>query len=335
MGKVKPTIEDVARLAGVSRATASRVINGAPGASDPLRDRVHDAVAALGYQPNETARALASGRRRTIEVLAISYGPVDGWLGGHPYYSRVLAGMMSVLETVDIQLRLHGVGYDATPDEIDEIAASATAGAVLATITPEMAARFYRRCPRTVSLVATAPSVPAIEADNVGGAYTAVSHLYALGRRRIAAIHGPATNPCAIDRRAGYLRATRELGTPDISVEGDFRREGGYDAAVRLFEQHPNVDAVFVACDLMAAGAVQAITLTGRRIPHDVNIIGFDDSVAAICANPALSTMRLPVEEMAAAATRLLLAGNIRSGYRETFPVDFVRRESTSQRPPW
>ncbi|KXK63666.1 hypothetical protein AWW66_01490 [Micromonospora rosaria] len=325
----KPTIDDVARVAGVSRATASRVLNDAPGASGPVRARVHDAVAALGYRPNETARALASGRQRTVDVLAITYGPNEGWLGGHPYYSRVLAGMMSVLEAVDVQLRLCAVGSDATPAAIDAIAANATAGAVLATVTPTMAARFHRRCRRAVSLVATAPSVPAIEADNVGGAYTAVQRLHARGRGRIAAIHGPAGNPCAIDRRTGYRRAMRQLGLPDISADGDFLRAGGYQAALRLLDRHPDLDAMFVACDLMAAGAVQAIAATGRRVPDDVSIVGFDDSVAAICANPPLSTMRLPVEEMAAAATRLLLAGTVPTGHRERFAVDFVERGST------
>lgn len=225
-----------------------------------------------------------------MDVLAITYGPEEGWLGVHPYYSRVLAGMMSVLESADVQLRLHAVPAQAGPEAIDAIAANATAGAVLATVTPAMATRFYRRCRRAVSLVATAESVPAIEADNVGGAF----------------------------------------GLPDLSADGEFLRLGGYRAALELLDRDPDIDAIFVACDLMAAGAVQAITSAGRRIPDDVNVIGFDDSIAAICTNPPLSTMHLPVEKMAAAAARLLLAGNSPAGYRERFAVDFVERDSTS-----
>jgi DNA-binding LacI/PurR family transcriptional regulator len=326
----RPTIDDVARAAGVSRATASRVLNDAPGASAPSRARVHDAVTALGYRPSETARALASGRQRTIDVIALTYGPEEGWLGIHPYYSRVLAGMMSVLETADIGLRLHAV--DADPAAIDAIAADTTAGAVLATATPTMATRFHNRCRRTVSLVPTAASVPAIEADNIGGAHTAVTHLHTLGCRRIAAIHGPTTNPCAIDRRTGYRNALTELGLPDISAHGDFLRLGGHQAALQLLDCDPDIDAMFIACDLMAAGAVQAITATGRRVPDDINIIGFDDSIAAICTNPPLTTMRLPVEEMAATAARLLLAGPVPIGHREHFTVDLVPRDSTRPR---
>jgi DNA-binding LacI/PurR family transcriptional regulator len=330
MYSTKPTIDDVARVAGVSRATASRVLNELPGASAPTRARVHDAVTTLGFQPNETARALASGRQRAIDVIAIASGQEEGRLGVHPYYSRVLAGIMSVLEPVDVHLRLHPIAMDASPATIDALAADTTAGAILATVTPAMASRFYRRGRRAVSLVATAAEVPAIEADNIDGAAAASRYLHTLGRRRIAAIHGPADNPCAIDRKAGYRQVMAELGRPDIGEDGGFLRLGGYHAAQRLLQRDPDLDAVFVACDLMAAGAIQAITATGRRVPDDVSIVGFDDSVAAICTNPPLTTMRLPVEDMAAAATRLLLAGTVPSGYRQRFTVELVERQSAT-----
>jgi DNA-binding LacI/PurR family transcriptional regulator len=329
MSRFQPTIADVARVAGVSRATASRVINNEPGASDPLRERVRAAVAELGYQPNETARALATGRQRAVDVIVVTSDPAVGWLGTHPYISRVLAGIMPVLEGANAQLRLHAVRRETAAEAIDEIAAKATLGAVFADITPELAARFYGRCHRAVSMVPTAPSVPGMQADNIGGAEAAVNRLHELGRRRIAAIHGPALNPCAIDRRTGYLRATRRLGLTDLSADGDFRRDGGHHAARQLLDQDPDLDAMFIACDLMAAGAVQAITASGRRVPDDVSIIGFDDSIAAVCTNPPLTTMRLPVEEMATTATRLLLEGVPARGHRQWFPVDLVVREST------
>ncbi|MEV6413914.1 LacI family DNA-binding transcriptional regulator [Kribbella sp. NPDC051718] len=331
MSTLKPTIEDVAQLAGVSRATASRVINDVPGASAPLRERVRAAVAELGYQPNETARALATGRQRAIDVIVVTPDLSVGWLGTHPYVSRVLPGVMPVLQGVNAQLRLHAVAQATAADELDQIASTTTLGAVFAEITPDLAAHFYRRCRRAVSLVRTDPAVPGMEADNFGGAYEAVNRLHQLGHRRIAAIHGPTLNPCAIDRRAGYLQATQRLGLADLSADGNFRREGGYDAAQQLLERHPDIDAMFIACDLMAAGAVQAITASGRRVPDDVGIIGFDDSIAAVCTNPPLTTMRLPVEEMASSAARLLLAGGPLRGHRQQFPVDLVVRESTRE----
>lgn len=174
----------------------------------------------------------------------------------------------------------------------------------------------------------TAGAVPAVEPDNAGGAYAAVTYLHRLGRRRIAAIDGPDGITCTVNRRAGYLRAIGEDGLADLSEGGGFTREGGFDAALRLLDRYPDLDAMFVACDLMAAGAVQAITATGRRVPQDVSVIGIDDSIAAACTNPPLTTMRMPVEDMAAAATRLLLDGGVTLGYRQRFPLELVKRAS-------
>ncbi|MEV6965741.1 LacI family DNA-binding transcriptional regulator [Hamadaea sp. NPDC051192] len=328
MSKFKPTIEDVGRAAGVSRATASRVINNAPGVAAPLRARVEAAIASLGYRPDEHARALASGRTRAVDVVAISC-PDAGWLGNHPYFGRVLAGMVPVLDGVNTQLRLHAIGRGQAADAIDEIAANATLGAVLADVPPDLAARFHRRCRRVVSMVPTSPVVPGMAADNVGGAYAAIEELHRLGCRRIAAVHGPILNPCATERRTGHRQAIERFGLAELSADEDFNRHGGYRATQRLLDRHPDIDGIFVACDLMAAGAIQAITASGRRVPDDVSVIGFDDSIVASCTNPPLTTMGLPVEEMAAAATRLLLDGVPPSGLRMRFPVKLVRRDST------
>jgi DNA-binding LacI/PurR family transcriptional regulator len=325
----RPTIDDVARAANVSRTTVSRVLNDAPGASEAIRRRVRTTADELGYRPSEAARALASGRPRTVDLIAVGRTSDTSWLGTHPYYSRVLAGALSVLEGSDTRLHIHALDPAAAEDAIDAAAASATVGALLANTTPELAERFHRRCPRVVSLVPTAPTVPALEADNTGGAYTAVRHLHRLGRRHIAAIHGPEDNSCAAYRRTGYRRAVDELGLPDLRADGGFTREGGHNAVLRLLERHPEIDALFVASDLMAAGAVQAITATARRVPEDISIIGFDDSIAATCANPPLSTMRLPVEQMAAEATRMLLNHTFTPGYRKHYPVELVERAST------
>jgi DNA-binding LacI/PurR family transcriptional regulator len=325
----RPTINDVARAAGVSRATVSRVINDVAGASPTIRTRVRSVAAELGYQPSAAARDLSTGRTRTIDVVATSFGSFGGWIGAHPYYSRVLAGAMSALEGTDTRLRVHTISADRAPEAVDALAEDITAGALLANVTPELAVRLYLRCRRVVSLVPTASAVPTLEADNIAGVLTAVTHLHRLGRRRIAAIHGPENSTCGVQRRDGYRGVIEGFGLPEICDEGGFTREGGYDAALRLLERHPEIDALFVACDLMAAGAVQALTAAGRRVPEDVAVIGFDDSVAASCANPPLSTMRLPVEEMAAEATRMLLNGDPAFGYRRRYPAELVLRAST------
>ena len=332
MGRSKLTIEDVARAAGVSRATVSRVMNDVPGAAEPVRRHVKEIIAELGYVPDQTARALASRQQPAIDVVMATPVPAIGWISSHPYYSRVLAGIMTVLDGRDVQLRIHAVARPDDTEAVDTIARRVTVGAVLADGPPALASRLHRQCRRVVSLVATAPSVPAVEADNAGGAYAAVAYLHGLGRRRIAAIHGPLDTSCGTDRQDGYRRAVAEFGLPDLSAGGGFRREVGSGAARELLDAYPDLDAMFVACDLMAAGAVQAITATGRRVPQDVSIVGFDDSIAAVCANPPLSTMRMPVEDMAAAAARLLLDGSAPAGYRQRFPVELITRESTA---PW
>jgi DNA-binding LacI/PurR family transcriptional regulator len=228
-----------------------------------------------------------------------------------------------------VQLRIHAVSDPDDIEAVDAIAGRVSVGVVLADGSPILASRLHERCRRVVSLVATARLVPAVEADNADGAYVAVRYLHQLGKRRIAAIHG-ADDTCAISRRTGYLRAVAELGLEDLSTGGAFRREVGLSAARQLLDLHPDIDAMFVACDLMAAGAVQTITATGRRIPQDVSVVGFDDSIAAVCSNPPLSTMRMPVEDMASTATRLLLDGPVPVGYRRRFPVELIVRESTA-----
>ncbi|XVU22393.1 LacI family DNA-binding transcriptional regulator [Actinoplanes sp. CA-054009] len=332
MRRSKPTISDVADRAGVSRTTVSRVMNNEPGAAPPVRERVHRAMAELGYEPDQTARALASGRQRAIDVVAVTDGPVIGWLGSHPYYSRVLAGVTSALAGTDVQVRIQAITRPGDLDAVDAISARAGVGLVLTDVPADMTLRFQRRGRRVVSLAATSPSVASIDADNSGGAYAAVEYLYGLGRRHIAEIHGPKGSADARDRSRGYREAVARFGLTEYSDGGGFRREDGYDAALRLMERHPLIDAMFVSCDLMAAGAVQALTATGRRVPEDVSIVGFDDSIAASCANPPLTTMRMPVEEMAVTAARLLLAGDVQPAYHRCFPVELVPRASASRR---
>ncbi|MBU2663529.1 LacI family transcriptional regulator [Actinoplanes bogorensis] len=333
MSKAKPTIKDVADRAGVSRSAVSRVMNNEPGASPPVRERVRRAMAELGHVPDQTARALASGRQRAVDVVAVTHGPAIGWLGSHPYYSRVLAGVTDALQGTDVQVRIQVIARPDDLDAADAIATRASVGMVLTDVPAAMTLRLQQQCRRVVSLSATSSLVASIDADNTGGAYAAVEYLHSLGRRHIAEIYGPEQSADARQRRAGYRQATQALNLPTLADGGNFRREDGYAAAQRLLEKHPEIDAMFVSCDLMAAGAVQAITASGRRVPYDVSVVGFDDSIAAVCANPPLTTMRMPVEQMAAAATRLLLDGDVPPSYRQCLPVTLVPRESTARRP--
>lgn len=328
----RPTIEDVARLAGVSRAATSRALNNQPGASADVRERVARAVAELGYRPDIAARELASGRRRALDLVVVL--PDDcapTWLAADPYYGRIIAGLMPALDREGLPLRIRRVDESSAADDLRDIAAEVTAGAVLVSVPDALAERFARQTRgRVVSMTPTAPAVPGVVARNAEGTRAAIAHLHALGRRRIGVVHGPAGNACAAARRGAAARAADELGLTLAEDEGDFGRESGYAAAARLLRDHPELDALFVASDIMGAGAAQAATDAGRRVPEDVAIVAFDDSIAAQYANPPLTTVRQPVEDMAGAAIEALLADRADQGWKAMFDCEVVVRASAS-----
>ncbi len=309
----RPTLEDVARLAGVSRSTVSRVINRQPGVAPAHRRLVQEAITELDYRPHLGARALASGRADTLDLVILDDDP-DA-LSANPHYARVIAGVVKALAGKDVRLEIRlngtvGSGF----------------GAVLVNVRPELAAQLRRGYGWVVSMGRSASRVSSIEPDNADGGRLAVDHLYRAGRRRIAVIGGPESNPCAVDRSEGGLRAIREAGLEPLAVPGDFTMATAERVTRRLIVEHPDVDAVFAACDLTAAGAVRALTASGRRVPGDVAVVGFDDGVVA--ASAGLTSVRQTVEENAALAARMVLARECR---RVTVPVSLTVRESSGQ----
>jgi DNA-binding LacI/PurR family transcriptional regulator len=327
MPQRRPTLADVAAVAGVSKAAVSRVINDAPGVSPHTRERVGQVIFELGYRPDPVARALAVGHGEVVELIVVDEASI---FGDSPYYGRVTAGILQELTGTNAQLRVHVVEEPGAAALLDRIAITVSLGVLLINVTPALAAAFYARCDRVVSMGPSAPGVPFIGVANADGAYAAVTHLYRTGRRRIGALHGQADNADAAGRREGYRRAVRDLGLPDISAVGKFRRGSGYQVGARLLAAEPDLDALFVGCDLMAAGAMQALADAGRRVPRDVAVVGFDDSVIAACTTPPMSSVRQPVEEMAAAATRALLRRQLAPHWRCEFPADLQTRQSSA-----
>jgi DNA-binding LacI/PurR family transcriptional regulator len=319
----RPTISDVARVAGVSRAAASRVINDTPGVAVDVRQRVRQVINDLGYQPNPAARALASGRADVVELVILDCA--SSTFGVNPYYGRVVAGMLSALDPTAARMRLHLAAAEDITEVMAEISRSA-AGALLVNVP---AALVVGAGDRVVSMHASAPGVPFVDTHNEAGAGAAVRHLIENGRRRVVGLHGPVAHPCAVERHDGYLDAIRAAGLTPISGGGEFKRDVGYGETARLLAEHPDIDALFAACDLMAVGAMQALSDAGRRVPDDVAVVGFDDSLIAVCANPPMTSVRQPVEEMAAAATRALLERRLRPGWQQMFPAELVVRASS------
>ncbi len=300
MENPRPKLADVAHAAGVSRATASRAMNGLPGTTEAVRRRVREAAAQLGFQPHAAARALATGRMTAgplerIEILIVD--PDPDALSVKPYYGRVLTGAMRALDGhSDVALQVRRV---ATPPPGDE---DPPFGQVLINMPVAAAARARRT--RTIALGETAPGIPFVAPDNDGGGHQAAEHLLTTGRRRIGAVFGPPT-PCAMERKAGFLRVMAGAARPVAAIDGDFTRARAYAAACELLAREPRLDAVFAACDVSAMGVLQALREAGRRVADDVAVVSFDGSALAEAAD--LSSVYMPVEEEAATAIRRLL----------------------------
>ncbi len=314
------TLEHVAQVAGVSRATVSRVINETRNVDPDLRRIVQEAIAATGYVPNRAARSLVT--RRTGRVaLAVSeaeqrtFGePFLGQVFTDPFFGRLLNGVLGLLRSHDAHLVLMLVDTDEARQrfvaylrhgEIDgALAVSLNAQDPL----PEMLgaaglpAVLFGRPARPMPL-------SYVDVNHHLGTKLAAERLVSRGCRTVATVTGPLDTTAGQDRLAGFRHAMALHGRPYLpSVEGNFTLAGGERAMSQLLAEHPDVDGVFVANDLMAQGAMLVLHEHGRRVPEDVAVVGFDDSSAATACRPALTTVRQPVEDMAATMARLLLA---------------------------
>ncbi|WP_433350337.1 LacI family DNA-binding transcriptional regulator [Micromonospora sp. CA-111912] len=314
-----PTLEDVARVAGVSRATVSRVVNGVRNVDPDLHTAVWAAVDATGYVPNRAARSLVTRRAGTVALVVSDSeehddDPFLGRLFADPFFGRVLGGVLSVLRPVGVQLGLHLVGTPpARVRLVGDLRQGQADGVVLLSLHPDDALPGLLVEAGIAAVMVGRPARPApisyVDVANEAGAALAVERLLARGCRRVGLIAGPEHVPASQDRVAGFRQAMARRGYAwSPSEAGNFTRESGEAAMRRLLAAHPDLDGVFVANDLMAQGALVALHEAGRRVPDDVAVVGFDDSSAAQAAQPPLTTVRHPLEVMAAEATRLLLA---------------------------
>ena len=313
-----PTLKEVARAAGVSRATASRVLSetrppdGLSARAAETRRAVVRAARSLGYVPNRTARSLRTGRTHSV-ALVIPEPAIR--LFGDPLFPRVVRGITEVLAASDLQLVLLAPQARDDEDRLEHyLTAGHVDGALLLSLhgdDPLPARLAGHRLPVVVGgRPPSGSGVSYADVDNVGGAVAATLHLAEGGRRRIATITGPPDMPAAQDRLDGYRQALQSAGLPvdgALAESGDFSRDGGERAMRTLLERDPALDAVFVASDLMAAGALQVLSETGRRVPADVAVVGFDDSPFAASTIPPLSSVMQPIEELGREMTRLLL----------------------------
>ncbi len=303
-GAKPPTITEVAGRAGVSIATVSRVVSGRGRVREATRLRVEQAIAATGWAVDPAARQLAGGAGDEV-MLAVAVAEHREF-ASDPYYARVIAGAHEEAARHGLSLSVHVAPLRSLAGLAPFSGSQRHMGAILVNAGAEEAALISGQSRPVVSMGAVAPAVPSVDPENEAGVSAGVGHLLAQGRRRIAMISGPQRNPCSRERLAGYRSRVRAAGLGEIRFGADFTRPGAARAARRLLEAAPDVDAIFVASDLMATAVLQVLIASGRRVPDDVAVVGFDDSPLAWMTTPALSTVHQPVEKLAALAVRTL-----------------------------
>ena len=335
------TLEEIARLSGVSRSTVSRVINQQPNVSQDVRQRVQAIIQDTGYQPNLAAQTLVSKRSWMIGLVlprSVSSFFTD------PYFPRLLQGIAQGCNQYDYTLGLFLVG---SKEDEEKILPRVSRKGMLDGVLIQSGQIGDQLIDRMVKLdlpmvVVGSPlhtdQVSYIDVDNVSGVYNAVLHLIRLGYQRIGTITGLSGGAASADRLEGYRKALIERGrNPEQSLitEGDFTEAGGYYAMQQLLPARP--DAVFAASDLMAIGAMRAVREAGLKIPQDVAFVGFDDVPVATYANPQLSTIRQPIARFGRNAVEILIDlidNGINPARRIIMDTELIIREScgSSQR---
>lgn len=332
----RPTIHDVARVAGVSRGTVSRVLNGGHHVSPAAAEAVNSAIRKTGYVVNRHARSLITGRSGSAAFLLTE--PQERFFED-PNFNVLLRGCTQALAGHDIPLLLMIAG---SRDEQRRIVRYVTAGHVDGVLLVSshtgdpVAAQLARAGIPVVAcgkpMDPRAGRLAHVAADDREGAREMVRHLLAAGRRRIATIAGPQDTPGGVDRLAGYREVLAEAGLPfeeSLVETGDYGRASGAAGAERLLARHPDLDGLFVASDLMARGALETLTRAGRSVPDQVAVGGFDDSAAALASAPALTTVRQPWDRISQEMVRVLLA---RIAGEDTsaviLPTELVRRDT-------
>ncbi len=304
------TLEEVAKIAGVSRSTVSRVVNNDPNVKQQTRQHVLKIVDQMNFRPNTAARRLAGGKTG-IFGLVIPTGVSR--LFTEPYFPILIQNISRTCNLNNKSLMLWLAEARIEQQMIDQVTGNSILDGVIvssmrindpivnALIDSDMPFVLIGRHP-------TDPDIPYVDMDNLAGAKLVITHLLAKDRSKIGTITGNQNMTVSQDRLDGYRRSLEEMDLPvdeNLIVEGRFTQEGGYHAMMSLI-QH-NVDAVFCQSDTMAIGALQAIKDAGLKVPEDIAVVGFDDAPFAPNTDPPLTTVRQPTDQLAEQAVKLLM----------------------------
>jgi len=315
----------------VSRSTVSRVVNGSTAVSPEALDAVQRAIEELSYVPNRAARSLASRQTHAIALIV----PEDTTrFFGDPFFAEIVAGITGALRRSDYLLNLLIASDDPGDKMTSFVRNGGVDGALI--VSHHTSDAFIERVADAVPVVWGGRPTRfrdgdyVVDVDNVAGARTATTRLIERGRRRIATIGGPVTMVSSVDRVQGFRSALADAGlTPFAEEAGDYSEASGADAARRILAAG-TPDAIFVASDLMARGALTALRAAGLRVPDDVAIVGFDDSSVAQSTDPQLTTVRQPMYAQGEAMAGVLLSrlAGRDPEHLTILPTELVVRES-------
>lgn len=337
-------LEDIAKKAGVSRSTVSRVINNHPYVRAETRAKVERVITEEGFSPNPAARTLVTQRTRTIGIVIPHI--LNAISGDDAYFSTLLRGITEVTSQRD-----HATLLWLEHSEEDEkrfrervLKNRMMDGLIIASATCDDPLFEHLLNTGTPFLTVERPvqfteHISYVTVDNRQAARDAVKHLIDHGHRRIATITGNLNISDGEDRLAGYREAFQSAGLPidpELVIPAKFNRIDGYNQMRRLIERTRDFDAVFAGNDAIALGVMQALNEANMRVPEDVAVIGFDDLHIALQVTPQLTTVHQPIYEKGAAAAHLLLdliEGRIDSPQRKLLPTTLVVRQSCGSNP--
>jgi LacI family transcriptional regulator len=330
------TINEIAKLAGVSRSTVSRVLNNDPNVNEHTREKVQAIIDETEYQPNPVARSLIGGRSRVIGlVIPMAFSS----LFTDPFLSLLAQGISSTCTANDYTLMLWLIEPDYEKRANTNILNNRLIdGFIVASNViddPLIEGLIKRKIPLVQIGRNNYPNVSSVDADNVHGSVIAVQHLVNNGRKQLATVTGHMDRFSGRDRLAGFKRGLQENNLPIMEERiayGDFTEKGGY-LQTKLLLSRTEFDGIFVASDLMSFGAIQAIKEAGLRVPEDIALVSFDDIPVAIRHNPPLTTVRQPIHQMGAIAAQTLIdqleSHTTGSPRRIILPTELVVRGST------
>lgn len=306
------TIEEIARMAGVSRSTVSRVLNNHPSVRSQVRERVLGVIREQDYAPNAAARSLASNRSRVIS-LVIPRSAAQ--IFSDPFFPLIIQGISEAAAAMGYFLMLSMLTAEMEHGFYNQVLRGRHVDGVLIVSSDidDPLLPLLMRDQTPLVLIGRHPYLGGldwVDVDNREGGRLATAHLIGLGHRRIGTITGPLGMVAGLDRRDGYKQALSEAGItidPALIVEGDFTQESGYRAMKRLLSLPAPPRAAFIASDAMAFGALRATNEAGLRVPEDLAIVGYDNVPMSAYTTPPLTTVAQPIIELGVAAVQALV----------------------------